>query len=458
MMKLKNSVLLSVLLAALITFGSCGSNDSGKESANQKVTQVKHPEWSKNKSIYEVNIRQFTPEGTFNALLTHLPRLKELGAEIIWLMPQNPIGELNRKGTLGSYYSIKDYLSLNPEFGIDEDFKNLIKTAHENDLYVIIDWVANHSAWDNPLVDEHPDWYQRDSSGNLVSPFDWTDVVAFDYRNQEMNDYMLNAMKFWLTEYDIDGFRCDVAGMVPDTFWARARTELDKIKPVFMLAEDEAPRHHAAFDMTYGWEFHHVMNNIYKGEKNANDIEKYLRKNDSLYPSDAYRMYFTTNHDENSWNGTEYERLGEGVEAFFVVTATIPGMPLIYSGQESALDKRLEFFEKDTIDWKDYSQADFFHQIFTLKKNNPALFNGDFGGSWQRIATDKDEEVFALLREKGDNKVFSIVNLSAEPLTVLIKGDIFTGEYSQLYSNDKATLTADQSLALPAWGYKVYFK
>ena len=458
MMKLKNSLLLIFLVSVVITFSSCGSNTSDKGLANGKVEQVKHPEWSKNLSIYEVNIRQFTPEGTFNALQPHLPRLKELGADIIWLMPINPIGELNRKGTLGSYYSISDYLTLNPEFGIEEDFKNLIKTAHENNLYVIIDWVANHSAWDNPMVKEHPDWYQQDSSGKMVSPFDWSDVVAFDYSNSEMNDYMLNAMKFWLTEYDIDGFRCDVAGMVPDTFWVRVRTELDKIKPVFMLAEDEAPRHHAAFDMTYGWEFHHVMNNIYKGEKNANDIEKYLRKNDSLYPSDAYRMYFITNHDENSWNGTEYERLGEGVKAFYVLTATVPGMPLIYTGQEAAMNKRLEFFEKDAVDWNDYPQADFYHQLFELKKNNPALYNGDFGGSWKRIITDKDKEVFSILREKGNSKVISVVNLSAEPLIFNLKGDAFAGDYTLLYSNEKVSLVADQSLTLPAWGFQVYFK
>ncbi len=345
-MKLKNSLSMIFVAAALVVLNSCSSNGSEKSVTNGKVEQIKHPEWSKNLSIYEVNIRQFTPEGTFNAFIPHLPRLKELGADILWIMPINPIGELNRKGSLGSYYSISDYLTLNPEFGIDEDFKNLIKTAHENDLYVIIDWVANHSAWDNPLVNEHPEWYQKDTTGKMISPYDWTDVVAFDYSNRQMNDYMLNAMKFWVTEYDIDGYRCDVAGMVPDTFWLRVRTELDKIKPVFMLAEDEAPRHHAAFDMTYGWEFHHVMNDIYKGEKNANDIEKYLHKNDSLYPSDAYRMYFITNHDENSWNGTEFERLGEGVKAFFVLTATVPGMPLIYSGQEAAMDKRLEFLVK----------------------------------------------------------------------------------------------------------------
>ncbi|GAB1403126.1 MAG: alpha-amylase family glycosyl hydrolase [Lentimicrobiaceae bacterium] len=458
MIKLRTRTLLLLTISVLFIFSSCGTQTGGDQQQSGKITQVKHPEWSKNLSIYEVNIRQFTPEGTFNALKAHLPRLKELGADIIWLMPVNPIGELNRKGTMGSYYSVSDYLTLNPEYGTDEDFKELIKTAHENDLYVIIDWVANHSAWDNALVAEHPEWYEKDSLGKMISPFDWTDVVAFDYNNPQMNDYMLNAMKFWVNEYDIDGYRCDVAGMVPDTFWVRVRKELDKIKPVFMLAEDEAPRHHAAFDMTYGWEFHKIMNDIYSQDKNANDIENYLHKNDSLYPSDAYRMYFITNHDENSWNGTEYERLGDGVRAFYVLTATVPGMPLIYTGQEAALDKRLEFFEKDAVEWNNYPMADFYHQIFELKKNNPALYNGDFGGNWKRINTGYSKEIFALLREKGSNKVLSIVNLSAEPLTFNLEGDAFSDDYTRLFTNDKVKLNKNESITLPAWGYQVYFK
>lgn len=457
-MNIKNKALL--ILAGIILVGisiRC-SQPPAKQSSEQAIAQVKHPEWSKNLSIYEINVRQFTPEGTFAALEAHLPRLKELGAELLWLMPINPIGEVNRKGALGSYYSVKNYLEINPEFGTKEEFKHFVQMAHKEGLYVIIDWVANHSAWDNALVTEHPDWYEKDSTGNLISPFDWTDVVEFDFSNPQMSNYMKDALKYWVTDFDIDGYRCDVAGMVPDTFWIQARTALDNIKPVFMLAEDEAPRHHAAFDMTYGWEFHHVMNKIYKGENNANDIETYLKKNDSLYPADAYRMYFTSNHDENSWNGTEFERLGKGVEAFYVLTATVPGMPLIYTGQESAMDKRLDFFDRDPVQWGDYSMTGFYKHLFDLKKSNPALFNGSYGGSWERLKTDHDKSVFALLRKKGNSGVVSIVNLSNEAIQLTMQGDAFAGDYTELYTNEKASLTKNQTIELPAWAYKVFYK
>lgn len=328
----KNAALY--LLLGILTLSSISCSRVSKQSESTQgfgeVTQVKHPDWSTKVSIYEVNVRQFTKEGTFKALESHLPRLKELGTDIIWLMPIHPIGEINRKGTLGSFYSVKDYRGINPDYGDTISFKRFVKKAHDQGLYVIIDWVPNHSAWDNPLVKQHPEWYAKDSTGKMFSPYDWTDVVKFDYNNQEMRQYMIDAMKYWIDRYDIDGFRCDVAAEVPMDFWDTARTELDKVKKVFMLAEAEGPQFHSAFDMTYGWEFHHIMNQIYKGKAGPNDIEKYLLKNDSIYPKDAYRMYFITNHDENAWNGTEFERLGNAVETFFTLATIVPGMPLLY--------------------------------------------------------------------------------------------------------------------------------
>ncbi|MDY0104180.1 MAG: alpha-amylase family glycosyl hydrolase [Lentimicrobium sp.] len=454
----KRNVFLAITGIAIVGLFAACDQPKVEKKQEQSIVQVQHPEWSKNLSVYEVNVRQFTSEGTFLALESHLPRLKNLGADILWLMPINPIGETNRKGTLGSYYSIKDYREINPEYGNKEDFKHFVEMAHEQGLYVIVDWVANHSAWDNALVTEHPDWYDKDSTGKMVSPFDWTDVVEFNYNNPDMSAYMLDALKYWVIDFNIDGYRCDVAGMVPDSFWQKARTELDGIKPVFMLAEDEAQRHHAAFDMTYGWEFHHIMNKIYKGENTANDIEIYLKKNDSLYPENAYRMNFITNHDENSWNGTEFERLGKGVEAFYVLTATVPGMPLIYTGQESAMDKRLDFFERDPVKWGDYSMTSFYKALFDLKKSNAALYNGSYGGSWERINTVEDSNVFALLRKKDNNAVVSIVNLSKEAVKITLKGSAYIGEFTQLYSGEKVTLSENQPIELPAWGYKVFYK
>jgi 1,4-alpha-glucan branching enzyme len=457
-MRFKNILfpaITAIFAGLMIT--SCKSPKSEK-TQEAIPAQVKQVEWSKNLSIYEINVRQFSEEGTFAAVEAQLPRLKELGTDILWLMPIQTIGELNRKGTLGSYYSIKDYKAINPEFGTDEDFKRFVKKAHELEMYVILDWVANHSAWDNALVTEKPDFYQKDSLGKMVSPYDWTDVVAFNYENQEMADYMLDAMKYWVQEFDIDGYRCDVAELVPAEFWNRTRAELDAIKPVFMLAEGEKPWLHTAFEMTYGWEFHNIKNKIAKGEANANDIETYLKKNDTLYPEGAYRMYFITNHDENSWNGTEFERLGDGVKAFYVLTATVPGMPLIYTGQESGLNKRLEFFEKDAVNWGDYEMTSFYKALLDLKKTTPALFNGPWGGSWKRVITNEDEKVFAFIREKDDSKVFTIVNLSPERISIALSGSDYAGEYTELFSNDNSIFPENATIELPAWGYEVYYK
>ncbi len=456
-MKLQKSFIY--LLFAFLTIGaySC-RRDAPKSEIATQITQVKHPDWSKNVSIYEVNVRQFTPEGTFQALEAHLPRIKELGTDIIWLMPIQPIGEKNRKGTLGSYYSVKDYYGINPEFGDSASFKNFVNRAHQEGLKVILDWVANHSAWDNALVTEHPEFYAKDSTGQMYSPFDWTDVVKFNFEVPEMRQYMLDAMKYWIQEFDIDGYRCDVAGEVPMDFWDNARTELDKIKPVFMLAEAEGPQFHSAFDMTYGWEFHHIMNKIYKGEAKPNDIEAYLKKNDSLYPEDSYRMYFITNHDENSWAGTEFERLGNGVESFFALSAVIPGMPLVYSGQEAPLQKRLEFFEKDPIDWNNYQKAEFYQTILDLKSSHPALYNGKEGGTWKRVATDNDDKVFAILREKGTQQVVGVFNLSGEEVTITLNDENLRQSFKTLFASESITIDESTRIKLPAWSYKILYR
>lgn len=436
---------------------SCNQAEN-RASEDESIKQVKHPSWSTDASIYEVNIRQFTEEGTFEALEAHLPRLKELGTEILWLMPIHPIGEVNRKGTLGSYYSVKDYKGINPEFGDSISFKRFVKKAHEHGLYVIIDWVANHSAWDNYLVNEHPDWYVKDSLGDLVSPFDWTDVVKFNFDVPEMRQYMLDAMKYWVASYDIDGYRCDVAGEVPMDFWDNARQELDKIKPVFMLAEAEGPEFHSAFDMTYAWEFHHIMNNVYKGVSSANDIENYLNKDKSLYPEDAYRMNFITNHDENSWNGTEFERLGPAVETFFALATVVPGMPLIYTGQEAGLNKRLEFFEKDAVEWGDYPMTAFYKSMIAFKTLHPALHNGTDGGDWRRVKTNDDAKIFAISREKGTNQVLAVFNLSNEEVTVAMSEKELEHELETLFTNETIYVDKFTRIKLPPWQYKILYR
>jgi glycosidase len=335
-------------------------------AADKTDAPIQHLAWSQSANIYEVNIRQYTQEGTFKAFAKHLPRLKAMGVDILWLMPVQPIGEKNRKGTLGSYYAVRDYTAINPEFGNLDDFKALVKQAHGMGMKVIIDWVANHSAFDNPWTIEHKDWYLKDAKGEIfpvtytdgAEPEYWTDVTGFDWTQKGLWKGMTDAMLFWVRETDIDGFRCDVAGKVPTPFWNQARDALDAVKPMFMLAEADKPdlQEHA-FDMSYGWDTKDIFKDIAKGKADARTLKTFLEHPPKAFPPGAYRMRFTSNHDENSWAGSDTELYGPAFKAMAVLAATLPGMPLIYGGQESGLDKRIEFFEKDPIEWKDYKYA-----------------------------------------------------------------------------------------------------
>jgi 1,4-alpha-glucan branching enzyme len=439
-------------LIIVIFLTSCKS-----ETKTVEYLAVQHPEWSKNASIYEVNVRQFTPEGTFNAFAEHLPRLKELGIDILWLMPIHPIGIENRKGSLGSYYSVKDYYAVNSEFGTDEDFRNLVAKAHELGLYVIIDWVANHSAWDTEQIKNNPEWYTKNENGEIIAPVDdWSDVADFNYDNPEMREFMIDALKYWVKEFNIDGYRCDVAGMVPIDFWNDVRRELDKIKPVFMLAEANEPEmHNFAFDMTYAWDMHFLWNEIAQGKKNIADLVSLIEKEKIKYPAHAYHMNFTSNHDENTWKGTEYERLNSAVKTFAVLSVTMPGMPLVYSGQESCLNKRLRFFDKDTIDWTVNCELDeLYTSLLKLKKENQALWNGEFGGELVRIPTSADDKVFAFIREKEGNKIISVFNLSTEKVDFTMNFDAGTESFIDVFSNSALS----NNLSLDAWGYMVFKK
>jgi glycosidase len=425
------------------------------------TTPLKTVEWSKNASIYEVNVRQFSKEGTFKALEKELPRLKAMGVDILWLMPINPIGVKNRKGSLGSYYAVKDYMAVNPEFGTKSDFDQLVKAAHALNLKIIIDWVANHTSPDNIWVEQgHKDWYTLDSTGNLQPTIgtDWWDVADLNYDNKDMRKAMIESMKFWVKTSDIDGFRCDVADWVPVDFWNEARKELDEVKPVFMLAEAENPAHHtAAFDMSYGWEFHSIMNQIAQGKKNVNDIRKYVAER-SKFPTNAYRMNFTSNHDENSWNGTEMERMGDARFAMAVLAATFEGMNLIYNGQETSLDRRLLFFEKDRINWDKMDLVDFYTKINNLKEKNQALWNGNFGGDLQIISPENNKNVLVYTREKNGQKVLVIVNLSAEKQTLNFENSSLKGKYINLFTGKKKSISTGLNENLAPWGYVVYSK
>lgn len=426
---------------------------------SQIMAQKSPPEWSKNATIYEVNVRQFTQEGTFKAFQKHLPRLKKMGVDILWLMPIHPIGVENRKGSLGSYYAVKDYKGVNPEFGTLDDFKNLVKTAHDLGMKIIIDWVANHSSPDNVWVQQgHKDWYTLDSLGNLQPTIgtDWYDVADLNYDNKEMRKEMIESMRYWLTAADIDGFRCDVAGWVPTDFWIDARSELDKTKKIFFLAEDENPEIHKAFDMTYGWEFHHIMNKIAKGEEDVTHIVKYLEK--GHFKNEDYRMHFTSNHDENSWNGTEMERMGEARFALAVLSATIEGMPLVYNGQETSLDRRLAFFEKDSINWAKMDLVPFYTKILQLNRSNKALWNGTFGGKTEVLTDKSSKDLLVFTREKDGHKVLCVFNLSATEKPLKITNTKIAGRYTDLFTGKKAKLKNELIMNIEPWGYRVYVK
>lgn|GEM_PF-16730 len=415
------------------------------------------PEWSKDSTIYEVNIRQYTEEGTFKAFESHLPRLKNLGVEILWFMPIHPISEEGRVGTLGSYYAPADYKAVNPEFGTMDDFKSLVKTAHDLGFKVVLDWVANHTGWDHEWI-ANEGWYTEDEEGNIVSPNGWNDVADLNFDNADMRAAMIDAMKFWVEEIDVDGYRADFAAGVPKDFWETAREELDAIKPVYMLAEDDSQYGllKKAFNSNYGWDlFYNIMLGIAEGEKEANEIKSYIERSKMLYPTGSYAMHFTTNHDINSWEGTTAEMLGEAQLAMATLTYTLPGMPMIYSGQEAGLDKRLMFFEKDQIDWSSQSLTEFYTTLTKMKKDNEALWNGSFGGDMQFIDTD-DARVLAFEREKDGNKVITVLNLSSETIEATVQIDQSADSYYSYFTNKVVQLNAEHSLSLEPWEYYIF--
>ncbi|MDE6469037.1 MAG: alpha-amylase [Muribaculaceae bacterium] len=395
-------------------------------------TTVAHPEWSRNAVIYEVNTRQYTPEGTFEAFRTHIPRLKELGVDILWFMPIHPISELNRKGELGSYYAVADYKGVNPEFGTLDDFKRVVTDAHAAGMKVIIDWVPNHTGCDNAWVKNHPEYYQLNEEGKMYGPYDWTDVYQLDYGKRATREAMIDAMSYWLTEAGIDGFRCDVAGRVPVDFWNEARTAFDTVaqRPVFMLAEATEPElMEHAFDMDYNWPMKDLFSHIaatsgqyHVGDnkpdfpvRHAADIDSLLREQAAKYPVDSYMMNMITNHDLNSWEGTEFERLGNLADAFAVLSYTLPGMPLIYTGQETGLNRAIEFFVKDTPPaWEPRNRYfEFYKSLNALKHSRPELSAGEKGGKGEILHT-ASPDVIAFIRHIGNSATFVAANLGTE--------------------------------------------
>lgn len=418
-------------------------------------------DWVYSTNIYEVNLRQYTPEGTFNAFKKELPRLKDMGVRTLWFMPIYPIGKERRKGTIGSYYSIQNYTEVGADYGTLEHFKSIVKEAHALGFKIMLDWVANHTSWDHVWTRLHPDFFTKDSTGNFRPPFpDWEDVIDLNYDNKDLWKSMIDVMKFWVNEFDIDGFRCDMAHLVPLDFWKEAREEIDSIKPLFWLAETEEANYHTVFDASYTWEFLHKMESYWRKETSIAGLDGVLNKYDAAFPPHALRIYFTSNHDENSHSGSEYERMGDLAKAFAVFCATWNGIPLVYSGQELPNKKKLAFFEKDPIPWTGTNELhNFYKTLLNLHSTHPALRGNDTSSVMYRIKTSDEEHIFSFLRKNGDKEILVILNLfSAAPLPFFITDEKVNGTFKNVFSGDVSNLDKNKNFELPPSGFLVFEK
>jgi alpha-amylase len=435
---------------------STDSSTAAISDTDSTTNRANHPDWILQGNIYEVNVRQYTREGTFNAFAANLDRLKAMGVQTLWFMPINPISKVDRKGTLGSYYAVANYTAVNPEFGTMDDFINMVQRAHGMGFKVIIDWVPNHTGADHYWLQQHPDFYVKDSTGKVVSPFDWTDTRKLDYNNPVLVDTMINSLKFWLQNADIDGFRCDVAGEVPDAFWRKAIRELKATKrDIFMLAETDKPSIHLdGFDASYGWALLQMMYKISAGQRPAFGIDSVVNAIDSTYPADAFKLYFTSNHDENSWNKSDYGTFpGASHAPFAVLTQTIGRtIPLIYSGQEEPVLRAVQFFEKDPISFGKYSRANFYKTLLELRKNNPALASD---AKFTKVDAGSPNALYAFTKEKGGKKVLVVLNLSKQEQTVHITDKSLDKKARNIFLMNEES-PAEQDWKIEPWGYAIY--
>jgi glycosidase len=441
---------------AVMPMGDMPSSDIVEvEPASQIESPAVSIDWMKNSVVYEVNTRQFNAGGTFNSFAPEIPRLKNLGVDVLWFMPIYPIGQLNRKGGLGSYYSIKNYHGVNPEFGNLQDFKNVVNAAHAQGMKVILDWVGNHTAWDHPWVTEHPDWYVHDSTGKIVTPWDWTDVAQLNFKNAELRKAMIAEMKFWVKECNIDGFRCDVAFLVPRSFWEEARIELENEKPLFMLAEMENNKDidpnppgymEKAFDAYYGWTLHSASADCAKGKITGREFVNKFTEARAMFPAKAMMLSFLSNHADK-W------------QVFSVLNYTLQNsLPLIYNGEEANNTKRLLFFEKDPItSWSDTLRYTWYRKMNHLKHTHPALQNGDWGAKEEVLkVTGGNENVYAFKRSKNGQTVTVIVNLDNKQHWIQAVGDrVLTGAEKTFVSSPVSIKHIGQGMPLAPWGYVV---
>jgi glycosidase len=417
-----------------------------------------HPKWSYSANIYEINLRQYTPEGTFGAFLKHLPRLKDMGIKILWFMPVTPISLLGRLGSLGSYYAVKNYTETNQEYGTLDDFKNLVNEAHKLDFKVIIDWVANHSGNDNIWITEYPEFYCYDTNHQIIHPDGWADVSKLNYDIPELRKTMIEAMKFWIEECNIDGYRCDMAHLVPLDFWVEAKKVLCQIKEdLFWLGECEEPDYHEVFDATYTWRWMHASEEFYHGRMNVQSLLTVLYKSVTEFPCIGFRAYFTSNHDENSWNGTEYEKYGDAAKLMAVFCCTWNGIPMIYSGQETANKKRLKFFDKDPIEWDGkFELHDFYKTLLIVHSSNEALRAGDPDILTKIVSHPDDPQIFSYLRKNGNHQVLVALNCSSAEINFQVKE--VHGVFRNVFGGRDVNFDHEGSVFLRGWDFLVFEK
>ena len=422
-----------------------------------------HAPWSYDAVLYELNIRQFTPEGTFAAAAARFGELRAIGVDALWLMPVHPIGELERKGALGSYYSVRDYTDVNPEFGTMADFDALVERAHSLGMKVLLDWVANHTARDARWITEKPaDWYERDAEGRPAVPWDWTDTAKLNYANHDVWVGQTEAMRFWIERHGVDGFRCDMAMLVPIEFWQEAVKELRKVKPdLFMLAEaEEQNLFDRAFDAAYTWQLHHIMNDMAQHKCRVWPLRDYLYADAMRFPATAMRLMFTSNHDENTWNGSEFSRMGAAAHVMAALTFVLPqGMPLIYTGQEVGLDRSFPFFDRAPIEnYAPNEHTDFYRRLCAVKHANPALRAGELGGMMTEIENNAKDCMLSFVRERGDNRVVALFNLS--PYTILADFDtgIYAGGYTDAMTGERYELPSHVRHEMAPWTFRILTK
>ena len=415
------------------------------------IDSFKQVSWAKSASIYEVNIRQYTEAGTFKAFQIHLPRIKDMGIDIIWLMPITPISNVNKKGNLGSYYACSSFTKINPEFGTEADFKDLVDAAHTLGMKVIIDWVANHTGSQHEWMQENHSWFTQDASGNFTERNGWDDVVDLNYNNPSMRIAMIDAMEYWVRQFNIDGFRCDMAHLVPLDFWIEARTSLEQSKTLYWLAECEDIAYHQVFDTSYAWAWMHASQKV--GKDSLHEVWDVLHQY-AQYPNGAYKLFYTSNHDENSWNGTEYEKYGLAAKAWAVFTLTWNGQPLIYSGQELPNRKRLAFFDKDRIEWTSETPMlhDFYKTLLTARKQYSVLASGSI------FNLPTDNAVMAYIKEDRGQTALVLLNLSTERHYVHVRHEAFTGDFTNIFSGLNFAFNGNHHFEVMPGEYIVYVK